>query len=90
MSEILVLPSGHHREFLKEGETAVELEALQQPNTDFRVFCLPYWPGGIQMYKAWVAVPEHLVKKIELKRTVIVEGDEVVPFSGMGAILTDF
>lgn len=45
MPEILVLPSGHHREFLKEGETAVELEGLHQPNTDFRVFCYPYWLG---------------------------------------------
>lgn len=43
MSEILVLPSEHHREFLKKAETAVGLEGLHQPNTDFRVFCYPYW-----------------------------------------------
>lgn len=34
--------------FLKKGESAVEL-GLHQPNTDFRVFCYPYWLWGIQI-----------------------------------------
>lgn len=89
MSEILVLPSGHHREFLREGETAVELEGLHQLNTDFRVFCYSYWLWSIQMCKAWAAVAEHLARRNEPKWTLIVEGDEVMPFSGMGAILID-
>lgn len=33
---------------------------------------------------------EHLVKRNEPKRTIIVEGDEIIPFSGMGTVVTDF
>lgn len=41
------------------------------------------------MYKAWVAVADHLLKRIEPKRTIIVKGDGVIPSSGMGTILID-
>lgn len=32
---------------------------------------------------------EHLARRNEPKRTITIDGDEVIPFSGMGEILMD-